>query len=78
MKKRIIVTAVTAAITACRYIHRLSRPVCRRVAAGRNGRENTRAERNDRRDHSTADTSGSRETGAASGNRKERIGNAGS
>ena len=36
------------------------------------------AERNDRRDHSTADTSGSRETGAASGNRKERIGNAGS
>ena len=58
--------------------YRLSRPVCRRVAAGRNGRENTRAERNDRRDHSTADTSGSRETGAASGNRKERIGNAGS
>ena len=45
MKKRIIITAVTAAIT-------LSRPVCRRVAAGRNGRENTHAERNDRRDHS--------------------------
>ena len=71
-------------------IHRLSCPVCRCVATdgkGREntraertdgkGRENTRAERNDRRDHSTADTSGNRETGAASGNRKERNGNAG-
>lgn len=45
--------------------------MCRRVATDRKGRENTHTERNDRRDRSTADASGSRETGAASGNRKE-------
>ncbi len=63
MKKRII---VTAAITACLAL-------CATVSTlDRKGRENTHTERNDRRNRSTADASGSRETGAASGNRKER------
>ena len=53
---------VTAAITACLAL-------CAAVW--------THTERNDRRNRSTADASGSRETGAASGNRKERNGNAG-
>ena len=44
----------------------------------RKGRENTHAERNDRRDHSTADTSRDRRTGVASNRRKARIGNSGS
>ena len=76
MKNRIIITATFAA--CYRGDYRLSRPVCRRVAAGRNGRGNTRTERNDRRDHSTADTSGAGRTNIASNHRKARVGNAGS
>ena len=57
--------------------HRLSCPVCRRVAIGRKGRETTRAERNGQRDHSTADTSGAGRTNIANNHRKERIGNVG-
>ena len=69
MKNRIIITATFAACLA----------LCAAVwPQTEKGRENTHTERNDRRDRSTADASGSRETGAASGNRKERIGNAGS
>ena len=37
-----------------RSIYRLSRPVCRRVAAGRNGRGNTRSAPNTRRNRSRA------------------------
>ena len=58
--------------------HRLSRPVCRRVATDRKGRETTHAERNGQRDHSTADTSGAGRTNIASNHRKARVGNAGS
>ena len=38
----------------------------------------THAERNDRRDHSTADTPRDRRTGVSSNCRKARIGNSGS
>ena len=58
MKNRII---ISAAFTACLAL-------CAAVWLQAETVEKTRAERNDRRDHSTADTSGSRETGAASGN----------
>ena len=54
------------------------RPVCRRVATDRKGRETTHAERNGQRDHSTADTSGAGRTNIASNHRKARVGNAGS
>lgn len=69
MKKRIIITAT---ITACLALCAAVWPQTEKVE------KTPGAERKDRRDHSTADTSGSRENGAASGNRKERIGNAGS
>ena len=69
MKKRII---VTAAITACLALCAAVWPQAETV-------EKTPApSENDRRDHSTADTSGNRGTGVASNHRKARIGNAGS
>lgn len=49
---------------------RLSHPVCRRVAAGRNGRGNTRPEGNDRFDRPAADISGARGTVADRDNRE--------
>lgn len=58
--------------------YRLPRTVCRRVAASRNDRGNTRTARNTRRDHSAADTSGAGRTNIARNHRKARIGNAGS
>ena len=69
MKKRIIIaTAFTACLALCAAVWPQTEK----------GRENTRAERNDRRDHSTADTSRDRRTGVASNRRKARIGNSGS
>ena len=72
MKKRIIVTAVTVAITACLALCAAVWPQAETV-------EKTPAP-----SETTAVTTPrptlpeARETGAASGNRKERIGNAGS
>ncbi|MFR0797849.1 MAG: hypothetical protein ACLSHJ_03365 [Oscillospiraceae bacterium] len=69
MKKRIVIaTAFTACLALCAAVWPQTEK----------GLENTRAERNDRRDHSTADTSGAGRTNIARNHRKARIGNAGS
>ena len=54
-----------ARLKSRRHIHRMSGPVCRRVAASRNGRENTRTAPNTRRKHLTDNT-----FGAGSNNRE--------
>ena len=69
MKNRITIAAVfTACLALCAAVWTQTEK----------GRENTRAERNGRRDHSAVDTSGAGRTNIARNHRKARIGNAGS
>ena len=69
MKKRII---IAAAFTACLALCAAVWPQTEKVG------KTTHAERNGRRDHSAADTSGAGRTNIARNHRKARIGNAGS